>query len=218
MRSHDSTFGVADEPRLNVITIKPPPPIGEVGNKENKNGYQKLLIKPEAKLESKIICKKCGDRVYYDDYCKKLGQKAYIIRKILKKRIEKSHPIKVHIDQFHNNLKSILGDDVSQTDVIVSISEHIVLSRLFHVLFDDDRVKKHDPLTNAFKDIVEKIDLKAKKNGDLGDITIDLEEIYIEMEKKIANIVKFNTPKMSKIKNPPLELVAKWCNENLEHR
>ena len=75
-----------------------------------------------------------------------------------------------------------MGDDVSQTDVIVSISEHIVLSRLFHVLFDDDRVKKHDPLTNAFKDIVEKIDLK--KNGDLGDITIDLEEIYIEMEKK----------------------------------
>ena len=185
MRSHDSTFGVADEPRLNVITIKPLPPIGEVGNKENKNGYQKLLIKPEAKLESKII-EKCGDRVYYDDYCKKLGQKAYLIKKILKKRIETSHPIKVHIDQFHNNLKSILGDDVSQTDVIVSISEHIVLSRLFHVLFDDDRVKKHDPLAYAFKDVVEKIDLE--KNGDLGSITIDLEEIYKEMEKKLMHI------------------------------
>ena len=184
IRSHDSGFGVSDEPRLKVISIKPKPNGGH-DKEKNKNGFQKLLLKPEAKLESEII-EKCGDRVYYDDYCKKLGQKAYLIRKILKKRIEKSHPIKIYIDQFHNNLKSILGDDVLQTDVIVSISEHIVLSRLFHVLFDDNRVKNHDPLTKAFNDVITKIDLK--KSDELGGITIDLEEIYKEMEKKLIHI------------------------------
>ena len=179
MRSHDANFGITDEPRLNVLTAIPPTPDSNIGS-QTKN-VQKLLLKEDTVLESQVI-EKCGDREYYDDYCRKLGMKAYQIRKILQHRIEQSHDTETHIKKFHENVKSILGEHVEITDVVIAISEHIVLSRLFYVLFDNDRFKKHNPLTEAFDDVVENIDLE--------EMVIDLEEIYKEMEIKLDHIKK----------------------------
>ena len=60
------------------------------------------------------------------------------------------------IQQFHESLKQMINDSVTEKEAIQAISQHMVLSRVFDVLFSG-MFTSHNPISLAFNNVIKKI-------------------------------------------------------------
>lgn len=137
-------------------------------------------------IEQKIIngvatrlIKRIGDTYYYDRYGQKLGSATRTIEERLKNKMNLDNLTKKEIQKFHKGLQNIINESVTETATIQAISQHMVLSRVFDVLFSG-KFTSQNPISIAFNTVIDKIGFKEELK--------DLEEFYIDVERNAAQI------------------------------
>ena len=181
LRSHDPKL----ENEINSLILERHNTNNEVTNRIIiRHAYSHDLYNadmPEGKMIQAIstkLVKKVGDISYYDKYGESLGQAAKTVREKIKNRMGEQR-VKDEVERLQDGLKTLINDSVTTDDVIDVIAQHMVLSRIFDMLFQGEFVS-HNPVSETLADVVEK--LKFKEELEV------LEEFYSEAQVEISGI------------------------------
>ena len=142
------------------------------------NDYRPIEQRIINGVATKII-KRIGDTYYYDKYGQKIGSVAKTVETRLKNKIELDDSTKSEIQHFHESLKIMINSSVTEEETVKTIAHHMVLSRIFDVLFAGE-FSPHNMIAIAFNDIVKKINFKDELD--------DLEDFYKDAEREILRI------------------------------
>ena len=130
------------------------------------------------RIKSKLV-EKVGDINYYDKYGQKLGSATHTIEFRLKNKMKVNKTVHEEIKKFHSGLKEMINDSVTEEATVQTISQHMVLARVFDELFKGE-FSSHNPISAAFEEVISKIGLKEE----LG----ELEGFYDEVRKETSEI------------------------------
>lgn len=179
LRSHDNELEI----EINQLALKKPDPGGLIAGKIKVMdlGESQTDVDIERLLHTNISIKtleKVGDHDYFDKYGVKIGEAAVEIEEKVAKKI-KDPDIKKIFDSFKSSLNNVVGDSITEKDVKKVIAQHIVLSRIFDTLFDN-QFTSMNPISKEFGKIVEKLGL--------GNQVADLEEFYHKVDAEVQEI------------------------------
>ena len=151
--------------------------------------YHPLEQKMINGVATKII-ERIGDSYYYDKYGQKLGSVTHTITARLLNKMKSNSTTRKEIQQFHESLKQMINDSVTEKEAIQAISQHMVLSRVFDVLFSG-MFTSHNPISLAFNNVIKKIRFEEELD--------DLEEFYADVKREISQL-KTNEERQNFIK------------------
>ena len=159
LRSHDENFAneintlVLDR---NTENTNPTPRIS-VSVLDGDYVDKELITKFFDRVKSKLV-EKVGDINYYDKYGQTIGQTAHTIQERIKNKMKSDDSIKQEIQKFHSSLQTMINDSVTEEATVQVISQHMVLSRVFDVLFQGE-FTSHNPISISFDKMIKKIKL-----------------------------------------------------------
>ena len=111
---------------------------------------------------------------YWDEYGRKLGEKAAMVALQAKNRSETTY--RAAISALHNNLRDVVGDTVTRSDAVSAVAQHLVLRPVFQTLFG----RSENPVWRAFDHVVDRLDFHAELE--------ELEDWHKIMKYHVENI------------------------------
>ncbi len=178
LRSHDEDFGH----EINQLILDKnteatgPPRVSVSVLDETVDGEP--LTKFFSSIKSKLV-EKVGDINYYDKYGKKLGDAATTIEGRIRNRMKKNPAARKEIEKLHADLKEMVGDSVTQDAAVQTVSQHIVLSRVFDQLFSG-QFTSHNPIANVLDAVAKKIGMQEELR--------DLAGFYEDVNRELDGI------------------------------
>ena len=119
---------------------------------------------------------------YYIRYGIKLGRAARRIEMMIRAKIDQEQDISKRIDTLHKDLKALVGETLTKTDTIKTLAQHMVLYRVFNMLFPNGF---NNPISRAMESAISGLNPDAELE--------DFKEFYAAVEYDIRLI---KTPKM----------------------
>ena len=183
LRSHDPKL--ADE--INHLILEPPDgKSNEVTNRiiirhaigHNLNNPDMPTDRMIKAISTKLV-QKVGDIDYYDEYGAELGRAASTIEARMKNLTKSNKELGSEIKTFHKSLQGIINDTVTEDETIQIISQHIILSKIFNLLFSGE-FTSHNPIAKVLEKTSQKFGLKEELEG--------LSEFYDKVEREISGI------------------------------
>ena len=129
-------------------------------------------------IKTKLV-EKVGDINYYDKYGQKLGDAASTVEARIRNRIKKNPEAAKEIEKLHVELKEMINDSITQDAAIQVVAQHVVLSRVFDMLFSG-QFTTHNPISSVLNDITEKIGLREELE--------DLAGFYDDVRRELKGI------------------------------
>ena len=117
------------------------------------------------------------DDSYYMRHGIKLGRVAKRIEMMIRAKIDHEQDISKRIDVLHEDLKGVVGETLTKTDVIKTLAQHLVLYRVFNMLFPDGF---NNPISYAMESAMSGLNLDAELE--------EFKEFYAEVEYDIRLI------------------------------
>ena len=152
---------------------------------------QTELLEPKmiSGIASKLV-QKVGDLNYYDKYGKRLGEAARTIEGRIKNKIKVSPEQHAEVEKLRSGLYQMVGDSVTFYETVRVLAQHIVLARVFDLLFSGEFTTRN-PIAQAFESVATKIGLREELH-DLGDFYNDIERELVGIETREArqNFIK----------------------------
>ncbi len=130
------------------------------------------------KIKSKLI-QKVGDFDYYDRYGEKLGKASSTVEARIRNILETSNIHRQELSKFHEGLKEIINESVTNDETIRVISQHVILSKVFDELFSGE-FTSHNPISIELDKIARKFGLNEELQ--------ELESFYEDVKKEVAEI------------------------------
>ena len=121
------------------------------------------------------------DEAYYERRGLKMGQYAKSIENIIKTKALNNSSINKKLDVFHADLQSVVGNTLMKTDAITALSQHLILYKIFNMLFPDGF---ENPISLAMNKIIPSLKLNAELK--------QFDSFYKDVKKDIEFI---DTPK-----------------------
>ena len=182
LRSHDPRL--ASE--INKLTLIKPSPNNEITNRiiirhaygHDLNAYKTLEKKLIEKVTTELV-HKVGEADYYDKYGMKIGEAAQSVESQIQNHLDTSPQLRQHLEKFHEGLKQIINDQISKKEAVQIIGQHIVLSRIFDMMFSGEFTSN-----NPISVILEKMAGKFNLNKELR----SLEPFYDEVKRELEGI------------------------------
>lgn len=138
-------------------------------------------LENDHELFGKIVTKmveKVGDRGYYDNKSKELGEKSRDIRDILKDACERENRTVVDaVDELCKGLKITINDTVNEDATIDLLAQHHSLSKVFDVLFPRE-FRSSNPVVEMLDEAIERIGLQNELK--------EFEKFYDDVEKEAS--------------------------------
>ena len=140
-------------------------------------------------ISSKLV-QKVGDVNYYDKYGKRLGEVARTIEGRIRNRIKASPEQRAEIEKLHTGLHHMVGDMVTFDEAIRTLAQHMVLARVFDLLFSG-KFAAQNPIAQVFDSVATKIGLEEELET-LGDFYDDIEREVgrIQSREERQNFIK----------------------------
>lgn len=129
-------------------------------------------------IKEKII-KHTADREFYDKYGQKLGEASLTIEDRITNRIKTDKTAEKTMDELTNSLQGLINNSVTLDATIKIVAQHIVLSRVFDMLFQGD-FTSNNPISHVLNNIIHKIGMQEELR--------DLDDFYKDVERSIALI------------------------------
>ncbi len=163
--------------------------IGEAAKNKGNSGNQQTEIKFEvSEIERAIyaqVVKKCGNRSHWEDW-------ANDISTIAKKHIERinsilsnpqnSQEIKA-FEEFLNELRDDLNNQISESEAIEMLAQHLITKPVFDALFEGYSFAKNNPVSKAMQGVVEVLSQHhLQKEADT------LQKFYDSVKQRAAGI------------------------------
>lgn len=134
------------------------------------------------KIKTTLI-RKVGDADYYDEYGRKIGDAAATVEMRIRNILETSSSKRLELGKFHESLKSIINSSVTLDEAIRAIAQHVVLARVFDVLFSG-KFTSYNPISKVL----------TKFSSSFG-LDVELEELegfYLSVESEAKEIKTSN--------------------------
>ena len=107
-----------------------------------------------------VLVKKVGEHEYFDRYGKEIGEISRDVYDFINKEMHNNGTVQLIIDNLHKSLKKLLHDDITVQKTVETLSYHVVLSPVFHGLFDRDiNFIERNPVAKAFEDCSKSLQL-----------------------------------------------------------
>ena len=118
------------------------------------------------------------DKSYFPRHGRRLGEAALELEQYLAKMIKNDKTKKKTMFEFHKELKKIVNIQITFSDVLKLLSQHIVMHKIFNMLFPEG-------FNNNMSALLESTILKLKLNDLPADLSDNLEDVYLEAETDI---------------------------------
>ena len=186
LRSHDNRLDI----EINQIDLnkKLPNNVSWVGQDEGGKfvevpkigGMIGDMSVPASMICAKIV-DKVGDRQYWEKWAKDVGNIVLRLSTRINNLLSDKN-IRVEFDSFHNGLKGIINDSISETDAVDMLAQHIVTKPIFDTLFDN-QFSKSNPVSQVMEEIVDTLSQKGL-NAELD----ELQAFYDSVKKRVEGI------------------------------
>ena len=124
------------------------------------------------------------DEAYYARRGIEMGNAAKTIEEIIKTKALNDSKINEKLDAFHEDLQKVVGTTLNKTDSIKALSQHVVLYKIFNMLFPEGF---QNPISQAMEQVIPSLNLKAeleKFAGFYKDVEKDIEVIDTPQAKQ----------------------------------
>ena len=133
----------------------------------------------ELLVEIRNVILNLGDKSYHANMGERLGEQAVLIETILKQRMENEPETASAINGLHADLQHIVGATLTPEQTVRSLAQHAVMSRVFDVMFPDNR----NPVAAAFDRVLERLRVRDQLK--------EFEAFYLGIR---ADIERFTEP------------------------
>lgn len=133
------------------------------------------------------LVQKCGSRIYWEDWAKKVAVQAEIQQKRIEKILEK--PTTEHkkaFDSFLHGLHENINPSIKKEEAIEMLAQHLVTKPVFEALFENYSFSKSNPISLAMQSIIDLLDKESSKNFDK-----EMGAFYLEVRNKVSGVNNF---------------------------
>ena len=164
-----------------------------VADDQTKSVTQLLPFDSEVvKAIRPIIVEKCGDRSYWQSWGKRISKTVKKLTEKIKCEIDSDITKKLEFNNFLDEIRDDLNDQITEDDAIEMLSQHLVTEPAFKALFDkgDDFIEMNS-VSKSMKRIVEKMyseELRQEAKGILGEFYDDIHDRTIDQDTKTLDV------------------------------
>lgn len=138
-------------------------------------------LRSNEKLFSARLVKNCGNRLYWEDWSKNIGDVTNNIALKIEQQISADPKVQNAFNKFTKNFKALLNPGISDKDCVNMLSEHIVTLPVLKAIFNENSMIDLNPVTQIMESMVKKLkglesEIKA------------LEPFYNSVRKTVAGV------------------------------
>lgn len=138
-------------------------------------------LRSNEQLFSARLVKNCGNRLYWEDWSKNIGDVTNNIALKIKQQISTDTKVQNAFNKFTKNFKALLNPGISDKDCVNMLSEHIVTLPVLKAIFNENSMIDLNPVTQIMESMVKKLkglesEIKA------------LEPFYDSVRKTVAGV------------------------------
>ncbi len=137
-------------------------------------------------IREKIYAKmvdKVGDKIYADKWAKEIETACKTISTRIESLLNKKPEIKDEFQTYYEGLKSSINKDITKSDAISMLSEHIITKPAFDKIFEGYKFSEHNPVSKTMKKVLDKLDVYNFRNE-----IKDLERFYESISRRLEGI------------------------------
>lgn len=135
-------------------------------------------------LEVKLV-KKCGTRVYWDDWAEDVADIAKRHIKRITELVENDNKSETEFNKFLKGLQDSLNPSVSKKDAIEMLAQHMITLPIFEALFGDASFVKSNPVSIAMEKM---LDVLQRHHIEEREDDIKLQSLYDSVKRRVAFI------------------------------
>ena len=192
LRSHDDGFDAEinnlylNENKSGKIKI-----IGIGGGGDDKQqpstdavhtSWQHNLADLSEKIFAKIV-EKFGNRIYEEKWTKRIAAITSTVTTRIHGLLKNNHEVKQKFSDYWQGLRASINDDVSDSDAIQMLTEHLVTKPAFDTIFQGYKFSEHNPISQAMEQVLASLDTHGFRNE-----LKDCEKFYHSINERLANI------------------------------
>ena len=114
-------------------------------------------LKKNEQLFSAQLVKHCGNRLYWEDWSKNIGDVTNNIALKIKNQVETEEKAKKAFNKFHDDFKKLLNPSISELDAINMLAEHVVTLPVLKAIFNENSMIDSNPVTQIMESMVKKL-------------------------------------------------------------
>ena len=135
-------------------------------------------------LEVQIV-KKCGTRVYWDDWAEDVADIAKRHIKRITALVENDKKSETEFNKFLKGLQDSLNPSVSKEDAIEMLAQHMITLPIFEALFGDASFVRSNPVSIAMEKM---LDVLQRHHIEEQEDDIKLQSLYDSVKRRVAFI------------------------------
>jgi len=199
LRAHDESLVDEAEFRRKIKVITDPEGKGEDDRQPEQGDlpldFPMLPIDAINEAVYAAIPKKLGDREYWSEWAKSIGQVAERLIARIKALLASDAGMAKEFAVFLKGLQDTLNPAVSRDDAVEMLAQHILTLPVFQALFAATNFPEHNAVGKALQRIVDKLDAAAVASETEG-----LEKFYNNVRERIS-LAKSDKSKQDIIRN-----------------
>ena len=114
-------------------------------------------LRSNEQLFSARLVKNCGNRLYWEDWSKNIGDVTNNIALKIEQQISTDTKVQNAFNKFTKNFKALLNPGISDKDCVNMLSEHIVTLPVLKAIFDENSMIDLNPVTQIMESMVKKL-------------------------------------------------------------
>ncbi len=156
----------------------------ERSEKTKKTPVQTSFVFDEfaAAIMAKIV-KKCGTREYWDTWAKDIAKIAQTHITRIKTIVEQEGEERKYFIAFLDEIRDDLNPEISETDAVEMLAQHLITKPVFDTLFEDNEFTKNNPVSRAMELVLAQLD-----QHNLGKEAESLERFYASVKRRASGI------------------------------
>lgn len=135
-----------------------------------------------AAIMAKIV-KKCGTREYWESWASDIAKIAETHITRIKTIVEKEGEERTKFLSFLDEIRDDLNPEISETDAIEMLAQHLITKPVFDTLFQDNEFTKNNPVSKAMEIVLDQLD-----QHNLGKEAESLQRFYASVQRRAAGI------------------------------
>lgn len=200
LRAHDESLVDEAEFRRKIVVISDPAKKRGGEDRTSEQGdlaltFPALPIDAINEAVYAAIPKKLGDREYWAEWAKGIGQVASRLIARINGLIDSNPALAQDFSRFLKGLQATLNPTVSRDDAVEMLAQHILTLPVFQALFADSDFPSRNVVGKALQGIVLKLDAAAVASETEG-----LEKFYDNVRERVA-LAKSDKSKQDIIRN-----------------
>lgn len=126
---------------------------------------------------------KVGDRRYWEQWAKSVAEIAERHETRIKKLIKENKKYRLAFDRFIGGLQKNINPNITESDAIEMLSQHLITAPVFEALFEGYSFVKNNPISQAMQGMLELLEKEAMEKD-----TESLEKFYDSVRKRAEGI------------------------------